>query len=211
VKNLSLILNGILLVAVASLFYLHFSKNTPTTSSSTGKSVSSADIPVAFINSDTLLNNYKRYDDLMAQFVEKRNNAEKQLNVRGQALQAEAVSFERRAKAGMLSNNELKVGQEDLMMKERQLSQYSQDIQMGLMEEEKRITLQLYDSIVSYLKDYNKDKKFRYILNYTKGGGILIADETFDITQEVLKGLNDKYEVEKKDQPAADKKEETKK
>jgi len=47
---------------------------------------------------------------------------------------------------------------------------------------------------MSYLKIYNKDKKYSYILN---AGEVLIGDETSNITKEVLIGLNARYSKEK--------------
>ena len=62
-KNLSLILSSVLLVAVAVLYYLHFS-------SGSSRSTSSASVPVgelsiAYINSDSVLKNFDFLKDNM--------------------------------------------------------------------------------------------------------------------------------------------------
>ena len=49
---------------------------------------------------------------------------------------------------------------------------------------------QLLDSVMNYLKIYNKDKKYSYILNAAE---VLIGDETQNVTKEVLVGLNARY------------------
>ena len=53
---------------------------------------------------------------------------------------------------------------------------------------------QLLDSVLNYLKVYNKDKKYSYILNAAE---VLLGDETHNITKEVLVGLNARYSKEK--------------
>ena len=55
-KNISLILNGVLLVAVAILYYLHFSSSPDSPAASSG---AAADLKVAYINSDSVLEHYE--------------------------------------------------------------------------------------------------------------------------------------------------------
>jgi outer membrane protein len=52
----------------------------------------------------------------------------------------------------------------------------------------------LYAKLSSYLKEYNKGKNYTFILGYQKGGGILFANDSLDITREVLDGLNKEFE-----------------
>ena len=40
------------------------------------------------------------------------------------------------------------------------------------------------------------DRNYEFILGYQKGGGILLANDSLDITQQILEGLNKKYEAE---------------
>jgi outer membrane protein len=52
---------------------------------------------------------------------------------------------------------------------------------------------QLRDTLVSQLKVYNKDKGYQVILSNTMGDNILLAGDTYDITQEVIEYLNKNY------------------
>jgi outer membrane protein len=61
-KNLSLILNAVLLVAVAVLFYLHFSSASPKKVSGS-ETATTGDLTVAFINADSLIDQYAFIDD----------------------------------------------------------------------------------------------------------------------------------------------------
>jgi outer membrane protein len=51
----------------------------------------------------------------------------------------------------------------------------------------------LIDSVMNFLKRYNDKYKFDYILGFTKGGNILFANDTLDVTQDVIKELNSAY------------------
>jgi outer membrane protein len=193
VKNVSLALNGILLVAVAVLYFLHFSSAKSGVSESPDSPLPAGTLPVAYIDSDSLLTNYKMVDDLQSALDEKKSKMEKDLQGKGAKLQEEIASFQRRAQANLLSNNELKNGEESLTQKRDALMTYEKQLSSGLMEEQKLISIRLYDSLQSFLKTYNKGNKYKYILNYTKGGAFLAVDNQLDITKDVIDGMNKRY------------------
>ena len=64
----------------------------------------------------------------------------------------------------------------------------------------------LRDSIQHYLAKYNKDKNYSLILSKA-GDNILFADKAYDITNEVIAGLNKAYK--KNSTKKEEKKEET--
>ena len=67
----------------------------------------------------------------------------------------------------------------------------------------------LRDSLQNFLKDYNKDKNYDLILSKA-GDNILLAGKKFDITQDVINGLNKRYKPAAKPAAAEEKKEEKK-
>ena len=50
----------------------------------------------------------------------------------------------------------------------------------------------LRDSLQNFLKDYNKAKKYDLIISKA-GDNILLADKKYDITDDVINGLNKRY------------------
>jgi outer membrane protein len=50
---------------------------------------------------------------------------------------------------------------------------------------------------MDYMKVYTKDKNIQFILGNSFDGKILYANQTLDITQDVLKGLNEQYKPDK--------------
>lgn len=194
-NQLSIILNVVLLIAVAILYYLHFSS--PSSVASVGSSPVAAGQQVVYINTDSLIMNYGFVTDLQKDLNTRRENAERQLGLKEQQFQQEAVGFQKRASAGLMSELEMKNTQNALLQKEQQLRGEQQNLSQGLVDMERQMSAQWLDSAINYLRDYNKGKNFQYILGYTKGGGILLANDKFDITQEVLKGLNDRYKAVK--------------
>ena len=84
-KNLSLILNAVLIVAVGVLFYLHFSAKGSTTAGpakAEGISIYQPDVPIVYVNIDTLLSNYEYFNDMQNDFADKQSELEAELNNR---------------------------------------------------------------------------------------------------------------------------------
>jgi outer membrane protein len=196
-NQLSIILNVVLLVAVAVLYYLHFKSPATANTGSTGTSSVAAGQQVVYINTDSLVMNYDFLRDLQKDMDERRSNAEKQFGIKEQTFQQEAASMQKRASAGLMSEVEMRNAQATLEQKSQQLGLERQNLAQGLVEMERQMNNQWFDSAVVFLKEYNKGKNFQFILGYTKGGGILLANDKLDISQEVIKALNERYKATK--------------
>ena len=69
-------------------------------------------------------------------------------------------------------------------------AQYQKDL-AALSKRDSLNTVNFTNKIQDFLKEYNKDNKYSMV--FAKSGlNILYADEGYDITEEVLKGLNAK-------------------
>ena len=69
----------------------------------------------------------------------------------------------------------------------------SNKLQSELMSENEKNSLQLRDSINSFLKEYNKTKGYSMIISNTGFDHLLHADSVYNITKEILEGLNARY------------------
>ena len=196
-KNLSLALNAVLIVAVGILYYLHFKGNSAGTSASAEfvgpMPVSSQGI--VFINSDSLLQEYDFYKDQKSKFEAEQERIKNELKGESDKLQKDAAVYQQQA-IGMTDmerqNKEQELGmrQQRLMDKKDQLLSKLDELQAGSSEE-------LYNRLNEYLRTFNKDKNFQFVLGYQKGGGILFANDSLNITHQVIQGLNSAYAVEK--------------
>lgn len=78
------------------------------------------------------------------------------------------------------------------MNKEQEIARLDQELSAKLAELQQVNNQQLIDSLISYLKIYNADQKFDYILNASE---VLVGPETANITGEVLKLMNARYQA----------------
>jgi outer membrane protein len=197
-KNISLILNAVLFVAVGVLFVLHFSGNSSgeKNNNKSGKIDSlsvSVDGDIAYINVDSLLREYKYYDFLEKQLLEKQKNLEADLNRKMTMFEKEANEFQRKVQNNsFLSQESAQRQQEDLMEKQQNLYKLKEDLSNELMKASAEMEKQLLDTVTNFLKDFNSDGKYRYILN---SAGFLYGNEGLNVTDTVAALLNLRYEA----------------
>jgi outer membrane protein len=194
-KNISIILNIVLLVAVAVLYYLHFSSGKPAAANSTGSSDIPSNIKIAYVNSDTLSKYYDYLKDTREIMEAKANRLDSDFKKRAQGLQNEIAAYQRNVNS--MTVGQLKATEEDLARKQQNLQMFQQSLSQEVMRDEARINQELYDKVTSYLAKYGNEKGLQVILKYDPSSDVLHASNALDVTQEVLNGLNQEYKANK--------------
>lgn len=200
-KNASLILNVVLLVAVVVLFVLHFSGKKSGGSYSGGSSTPS-NLKVAYVNQDTVL----KYYDFVKFNTDKLEAKAKQLD---QALTARQQSLQREVQAYQQGANNLTRGQaialeEDLQKKGQNLQMFQEQASQEMLGEQNRINQELYSKITAFLKNYSKERGIEVILKLDRTSDLLYAGDSLDISKDVVAGLNEAWKVESANAPKAD-------
>ena len=192
-KQLSLALNVILLVLVAILFYLHFNSEKKKAVVTTTKPVASSSAmqdQIAYFDMDSLQANYKYFKD-----------AEAQLKSKQQSITAELTGLEReyqkkmgewQQKGPTMSQAEADAAQREKARMEQKYQTRRQVLEEGLAKQSMDINKDIKLKIETFLKEYNKDNRYAYILAYMPEL-IYYRDSTNDITKDLLNGLNDSY------------------
>ncbi len=199
-KNISLILNGVLLVAVAVLFYLHFStkeSTRPEQARTEGLGFVQPDVPIVYVNIDTLLNNYDYFTDMQEDFADKQSELEAELNNRSKQYEASAMDYQNKIQKGLVTRREAAELEQQLLGEQQSLLQLRDQLTMELAEEEQVNNRKLINAIMEYLGVYNENQKYQFIFSNSFGDNLLYANERLDITYSVLPGLNEKYRAEK--------------
>ncbi len=152
---------------------------------------------LVYVNSDSLSKNYTYFKEMRDKFQEKSRKAQMELNSKGTAFQREVSEYQKSAQG--LSADQRAATEERLARKQQELATYNQNASSALANEEAAETGKLYDKLTAYLKTYAKQKSYKMVLSYSKANPtVLFADESLDITNEVIKGLNEAYTKEKK-------------
>ncbi|MBL7776322.1 MAG: OmpH family outer membrane protein [Saprospiraceae bacterium] len=196
-KNISLVLNGILLLAVAHLYYLQFSTKSPAPGQQPTTIVppasASLGVKIAHVDADTL---DAQYEWLKAQktALEKRvQGAEKSMGAKKEALMQDMAAFQKKYESGTVPPAQLE--KEYAALSERQQKLADEESRLGkqLAEEQQKAMNELMANVEAKLKSLQSQIGYDYILSYSKGGGqVLLANDSLDITRQVLDLLNKK-------------------
>lgn len=194
-KNLSLILNAILAVAVVILFWLVLGNKTTQVGkvATIGKTTSVGKLPLAYINIDSLLLNYQFSKDANESLTKKQEESRLTINTRARQLQSEMAEFQRKLENNaFLSRERAEQEQLRLQKKQQELQQMDGQLSQQLMQVQQKMSEELRDTINKFIKEYNKDGKYELIISNTSSDNILWAAKGYDITEEVTKMLNER-------------------
>ena len=84
------------------------------------------------------------------------------------------------------------------MQKQQSLMQKKERYTQQVADQELNMNMQLIDSVTAFLKRFNRQYRFDYIMGYKSGGEILVTNDTLDITKSVLSELNREFQQRKK-------------
>ena len=169
---------------------------------------SSEGLKIAYVEVDSLMTQFDFAKDYSESLQKKSINARNTLTQKGNALQAAVNNFQQKLNNnGFQSREQAASVQAAIERQQRDLQDLQARLETELANETAKFNEALRDSLQNFLKDYNADKKFDLILSKA-GDNILMADKRFDITQDVINGLNKRYKPAKKAEP--EKKEEKK-
>ncbi len=191
-KNISLILNIVLIVAVIFLYVDRFSsKSSDSVPSNAGEAANSE---IVYINLDSLMNSYDLYNELKTELMQEQQKLEANLNSKLKAYQRRAMEFQQKVEKRLVTSSQAEKMQRNLIAEQQKLATLKDQLQMQLMEKEQDMTKQIYDKLHDYLDRYNKENNHKIILGNTLGNVVLKADNKLDVTNIILKGLNEEYQ-----------------
>ena len=157
--------------------------------------VSGEGMRMAYIEVDSLMTQYTFAKDYSVTLEKKSNNARNTLNQKGAQLQAAVNNFQQKMNNnGFQSREEAARVQLAIEKQQRDLQELQQRLETELASETQKFNVALRDSLKSFLNSYNRDKKFDYIISKA-GDNILYSNAKYDITQDVINGLNKRYKA----------------
>ncbi|MBL4625550.1 MAG: OmpH family outer membrane protein [Flavobacteriales bacterium] len=206
-KQVSLIFNLVLSVAVATLFYFHFSENKteePMAQTEQGLTVNTPKNEykgsIVYVNSDTLWGKYELIVDLQNELSEKKRRQESYLVNKGQKLEEDAFLFQQKASQMtepqlILNQSVLQQDQMDLQTRQQKLMEEQQRIEKNLYDEQQTMGFEIREELTAELKKYSVDNGYQIILAYSSISDLLYAPDSLEITSELVTSLNEKYKA----------------
>ena len=159
---------------------------------SASTNTANAGMKIAYIEVDSIMSQYKFCKEYSLILEKKSQNIQNTVNAKGRSLQAAAAKFQQDIQNNKYTQQQAEAVQAGLQKQNADLQALQQRLGAEFQAETEKFNKALRDSIQHYLAVYNKDKKFSLILSKA-GDNILYADKTYDITNEVIAGLNKAY------------------
>jgi len=146
---------------------------------------------IAYVELDSVNNNVafikQQKDELDAEQKSIASNYENQYR----ELEAEKDNFLKRGNA--ITQQEAQDFQQKLLQKQQEIEADKQERSEQLAEKGAKVMEDMQSKVKDFLNDYNQQKKYTYILETGTGlDYLLYKDSTLNITQDIVKGLNDK-------------------
>ena len=161
---------------------------------------------IAYVEVDSLMTQYEFCKEFTLILQKKSNNARNTLNQKGQALQSAMANFQQKLNNNGFTSREQAESQQAAIQRQQQsLQELQARLENELANETAKYNEGLRDSLQHFLAAYNKDKKYDLILT-KQGDNILYANKRFDITNDVINGLNKHYKSTLKTEAKEEKK-----
>lgn len=204
-NKISLVLNIILLAAVVFLFVRIF--GTPPEKSPTDEQqVESEHVKdtisgptnnsrIAYVDAAKLNEGYtfiaEKYEELEKEQMRLESQIDRKMRT------AEERYRELESQAPTMTPSQLEQAQIELQTMQQDIAQFQEKVATDFRKKEAATQERFFTNIQDYLKEYNKDNKYDYILTFQIGGQVLMANDSLDITEEVMSGLNQHHESTK--------------
>ena len=152
---------------------------------------------IAYVEVDSIMSQYKFCKDYSLVLQKKGQNIQNTLAAKQRALQSAAANFQQKVQQNAYTREQAEAIQAGLQKQNNDLQALNQRLTTEFQTETDSYNAALRDSIQHFLAVYNKDKKYSLILSKA-GDNLLYADKAFDITNEVVAGLNKAYKPSEK-------------
>lgn len=197
-KNILLAINVVLICLVGYLYYLHFDSNKKE-KVHLRENYAQSDPPngfkVAYIDLDSLQNNYAYYKKVKAEFERKQAAANDEIGGMQKKYQSRAMQLQQ--KGPTMNQQEQESAMQEINKMQQDLQTKKQAIDNELYTYNSKMKEDILSRIQTFLKEYNKDGRYAYIFSY-EPGFMFYKDSTLNITSDVIAGLNNEYTENKK-------------
>lgn len=200
------------IVAFAAIVMVSCNNQAPKVDEKPTEQNAPTELKLAFVEVDSIMTQYTFCKEKSADLEKKGNNIQNTLAQKQQALQNAAVKFQQDIQANKYTQQQAEAVQAGLQKQNNDLQALNQRLTAEFQTETEKFNEELRKNIQAYLAEYNKDKKYSIIFS-KQGDNILYADKAYDITKEVVAGLNKAYKAapakkteEKKEEAKSEKK-----
>lgn len=196
-KNISTIFSTLSLVLIAILYFLFFSQKNSASKPviSLEKQPAGGSFKIAYFDIDSLEANYSYFKDVLTQVKSRENAMNAELSGMEKTYQKKISEWQQ--KGNNMSQAESEQVQREYATMQQNYQSRKQALQEDLFKQNEDLKSTIKKKIEVYLKDYNKDRNYSYIFAYESNSFMYYQDTTYNITRDLINGLNANYKPAK--------------
>ncbi|RVU91670.1 OmpH family outer membrane protein [Flavobacterium columnare] len=160
------------------------------------KTPEAKEVKTAYIDTVKLMEDYTEAKELQDKFKTKGEVKGRELEVEARKLEAEKANFQQNAMAKGQAWAQQKYA--ELQQRSQQLAYAEQAVAQQLQAEGGSKRDSIVEKVRVFIKDYGKKNGYDYIYGTGDAASVLYAKDSYDITKEIVKALNEKYASEDK-------------
>jgi outer membrane protein len=154
-------------------------------------------LKIAYVEVDSLLSSYQFCIDINQEMVKKEENVRATLNDKTKKLEQEQQDFQYKYENNAFTRARAEEEYNRLMKKAQELEELRVKLAEELAIENQQNNMMLRDSINNFIQTYNADKKFDFIFSNAGFDNLLYGNPAYNITDEIIEGLNKRYNSKK--------------
>ncbi len=147
---------------------------------------------VAFIYGDSVNVKYQFLLDAEAELEAERKRIDRRLQNKLQEAEKRAAELQRQAPT--MTQTQMQEAQLEMQNLDLEMQRYQEKLGQDFRKRESELQLEYIDKVNAYLDEYNADGTYDMVLNFQQGGNLLWIKQAYNITDEIVKGLNEAYE-----------------
>jgi outer membrane protein len=199
-NKFSLALIFVLILAVSGLYYLHFTKSSPSKKEHKISKQSIHDtgsvLRLAYIDLDTIKEKYEYFKLKNTELAKEKQRIENEIEAGVQKLEADRNNFIKKGQS--ITQQEAEQFQMEFQTRYQALGEKREKLLNQHLSNQAKAMDDIQSKINVYLKEYNTTAGYHFIFSTGEGNLTLYyKDDSYNITQEVIEGLNEAYQKEK--------------
>ena len=191
-----LIWNIALTLLVGFLLFSHFGtkKNVPDAGkkSHSDTTAPSRDFRIAYFDMDSVEANFEMVKDKKAELSRKEDLINVELDRMGKNFQQKYNYYQGQAQSGAMTQAQQEAAGQELKALEDKIKNSKASMEQDYQDLVLRVNKEMKSAIENYLLDYNRTKGYSYIFA-NESGLFYYRDTTYNITNDVVRGLNISY------------------
>ena len=198
-KIANIVTNVVLGAAVIVLFVFHFTGGEKKVSGGDAAAAfvaNPSDISIAYFNMDSVMSQWDLYDSYQQELQQKQTEMEADFAGRTESFYQRVQDAQYKVEKGLVTRAEAEQLQQQLGTEEQSLmtlqNQYAQDLQEEGLVRNRR----MLDMIEQYVNELSQGTGYSYVYSYSFGGNLIYGAEAYNITTQVVAGLNEKFKTD---------------